>query len=261
MQRIGSSSIRKCIYTVLNSYILKRFGLKLSRNIGEDPVAVMKRLLGNYAVRHVIDGGAYRGDFSMQMAEAFPLANVYAFEPQKTSYTLLCKTTERISRVKTYNCALSSDSGKAAFHTNISPLTSSLSNTSEEGLHYFREYNQPDTVEEVEATSLFDFLSREKVPVVDILKLDLQGHELQALKGMAESISSVKVIFVEVQFIKIYQDARLFSELDTYLRSKRFAFYNFFGLVRSPLDGRLLYGDAIFFNREHISLSESPPDA
>jgi len=249
--------IKEFVYLVVNTYLLKPFGLKLIRNIGEDPVDVMKRLLGDYEVGHVIDGGAYQGDFSLQIAKAFPFATIYAFEPQNESYALVSDATSNIPRIKTYNCALSSNSGKFIFHTNISPLTSSLSNTSEEGLRYFQEYNQPSGEEEVQVTSLFDFLSAEKIPTIDILKLDLQGHELQAIKGMVEFISSVKLIFIEVEFIEIYQDAPLFSEVETYLREKGFVFYNFFGLVRSPRDGRLLYGDAIFFNREHISISKS----
>jgi len=253
--------IKNFIYLVVNGWILKPFGLKLSFSIGDDPVDVMKRLLGDYQVRHIVDGGAYRGDFSLQMAEVFPNATIYAFEPQKASYELLSGNTGKISRIKRYNCALSSNSGKSVFHTNVSPLTSSLSNTSEEGLRYFQEYNQPSGEEEVQVTSLSDFLSVEKIPAIDILKLDLQGHELQAIKGMAEFISSVKLIFIEVQFIKIYENATLFSEVETYLREKGFIFYNFLGLVRSPIDGRLLYGDAIFVNRKYISQSNSKDTA
>jgi hypothetical protein len=128
-------------------------------------------------------------------------------------------------------------------------------------LHYFQAFNQPDGVEEVDMISLFDFLSGEKVQVVDILKLDLQGHELQAIKGMAGFLSSVKLIFIEVQFLEIYQGTPLFSDVETYLRGKGFVFYQFFGLVRSPKDGRLLYGDAIFFNRKYSSRSNSKDTA
>jgi FkbM family methyltransferase len=257
MRKIRDSFLNKFIYKVVNTYILKLFGLKLSRNIGDDFVDVMKWLLGEYEVGHIIDGGAYRGDFSLQMAAAFPFATIYAFEPQKKSYALLCNVTREIPRIKTYNCALSSHSGKSVLHTNISPLTSSLSNTSEDGLHYFQDYLQPEGSEQVEVTSLSDFLSNEKVPGVDILKLDLQGHELQTIKGMDGFVGSVKLIFVEVQFLEIYQGTPLFSEVETYLRTKGFVFYQFFGLVRSPIDGRLLSGDAIFFNRKHVSLSKS----
>lgn len=249
------SKAKKLIYMAVNSYILKPFGLRLSLNIGSDTVEIMKRLLVDYEVCHIIDGGAYRGDFSLQMAKAFSLATIYAFEPKKASYGLLSKNTAKMSRVKTYNYALSSSSGKSVLQTNVSPLTSSLSDTSEEGLHYFKEYNQADGTEEVETTSLFDFLSSREISDIDLLKLDLQGHELQAIKGLAEFIGSVKLIFLEVQFLEIYRDTPLFSEVETHLRSKGFVFYQFTGLVRSPMDGRLLYGDAIFFNKKYISLS------
>ena len=249
--------IKNFIYIVINTWILKPFGLKLSFSIGDDPVDVMKRLLGDYQVRYIVDGGAYRGDFSLQMAETFPDATIYAFEPQKTSYALLSGNTGKMPRIQRYNCAISSCSGKSILHTNSSPLTSSLSKTSEDGLRYFPGHLKPEGTEEVEMTSLSDFLSSHNVPAVDILKLDLQGHELEAIKGTAEFISTVKLIFAEVQFIENYQDTPLFSDIEIHLRSKGFAFYQFFGLVRSPIDGRLLYGDAIFVNRKYISQSKN----
>jgi FkbM family methyltransferase len=249
--------IKKIIYLVINTYLLKRVGLKLSRNIGSNPVDDMKRLLGDYKVRHIVDGGAYRGDFSIEIAKVFPDATVYAFEPQKESYGLLSNATRKVSGIKIYNCALSSKSGKSILHTNVSPLTSSLSNVSKDGLHYFQGYTNPEGIEEVEVTSLADFLSGENIPRVDILKLDLQGHELQAIKGMAEFIKTVKLIFIEVQFLEIYQGTPLFSEVETFLRSKGFVFYQFYGLVRSQINGRLLYGDAIFINQMNCSLLKS----
>ncbi len=247
--------IRTLIYVIINTYILKLFGLKLSRNIGDDYVDAVKRLLSDYEVRHIVDGGACRGGFSLEIAAAFPFATVYAFEPQKQSYNLLANATRNVSRIKTYNHALSSYSGISVLHTNVFPQSSSLSITSKDGLYYFQGYTQPEGIEEVEVTSLSDFLSDVNVPSVDILKLDVQGHELQVLDGMAGLISSVKLIFIEVPFIEIYQSTPLFSDVEIYLRAKGFVFYQFFGLVRSPIDGRLLYGDAIFINRKYISLS------
>ena len=53
--------------------------------------------------------------------------------------------------------------------------------------------------------------------------------------------------------MELYDGAPLFSEIEVYLRTRGLAFYRFYDLVRSPNDGRLLYGDAMFARPEIIS--------
>ena len=55
-----------------------------------------------------------------------------------------------------------------------------------------------------------------------------------------------------MQFVELYEGTPLFSEVESYLRNRGLAFFQFFDLVRSPKDGRLLYGDAMFVRAEII---------
>jgi len=245
---------KQFLYSVINGFILKSFNLKLSNSIGSDPINDMKQLLNNCEVTHIIDGGAYKGSFSFEISKIYPSSNIYAFEPSHGSYTLLSNATSSNSMIKIFNYALGSKTGKQEFHTNASSLTSSLHKSTKEGLKYFRGYIDPNGVEPVDVITLFDFLTREKIPSIDILKLDLQGHELNALHGMGEQLGAVKLIYIEVEFSRIYQDQPLFSDIDKFLQEKGFFLYQFYNFVRSPGDGRLLFGDAIFLNSNYVSL-------
>ena len=134
-------------------------------------------------------------------------------------------------------------------------MTNSLLENTAEALSYFSGFNDAVGVESVNVTSLADFMKRESVKEIDLLKLDLQGGELSALIGLHEQILNVKAIFLEVQFLQLYKSGCLFREIDEYLQDQGFAFFQFYSLVRSPHNGRLLYGDALFLNTNYFELN------
>jgi FkbM family methyltransferase len=249
-----NKSVKHYINVIINDLLLKPFRLRLSYRTGSNPTDDIKRLLKNHMVHHIVDGGAYIGTFSLDIAEVFPLATVYAFEPSHQSYELLVKNTAANHRIKPSRFALGAEPGKHIFYTNASPLTNSLSKTSIETLKYFQGFNDLQGQDEAEVITLQEFLAKEQVHCVDLMKLDLQGHELQAIKGLGGMLNSIKLVYIEIEFLRIYENTPLFSEVESFLREKGFFFYQFYGLVRSPDDGRLLYGDAIFLNSNFITL-------
>ncbi len=239
---------------VINRMILRPFGLKVSYRIGGNALEDMKALLSGHEVRYIVDGGAYRGDFSLGILSVFPTATVFAFEPQFASWSLLCEAAGVNPQIKVFRQALGSHCGEAVLHINKYPLTSSLSPSSAEGLKYFEGFVQPTGTEMVEVVTLRELAAKESLSCFDILKLDLQGYELEALRGLGDLVETVKLIFTEVEYVPLYEGCPLFSEIDQYLRRHDFCLYQLYGLVRSPIDGRLLYGDAVFVNERHISL-------
>ncbi len=66
----------------------------------------------------------------------------------------------------------------------------------------------------------------------DYLNVDVQGAELDVLKGGVNVISDVMVIHSEVEFVPMYINQPLFSGVDQFLRKHGFLFYNFY-LMRS----------------------------
>lgn len=92
----------------------------------------------------------------------------------------------------------------------------------------------------------------------EFLKIDTQGTEYEILQGSLKTLSEETVAVVaEVAFCELYQDQKLFSEVETLMRQQGFSFYGFTTLhTRSKkyLDKRstatrerLIYTDAIFF--------------
>jgi FkbM family methyltransferase len=92
---------------------------------------------------------------------------------------------------------------------------------------------------------------------IDFLKLDIQGFELAALRGATRALEHVAMIQTEAEFVPLYRDQPLFSDIDIFLRGHGFDFLDFHTLARrSPVvpSGRLrnehlLWSDAVFAAR------------
>jgi FkbM family methyltransferase len=79
---------------------------------------------------------------------------------------------------------------------------------------------------------------------VTLLNLDIQGAELQALRGAGRALEKVKAIYTEVNFEEVYKDCALIAELDAYLRE--FGFKRV--LTFQTKDG---WGDALYLHNNY----------
>lgn len=85
-------------------------------------------------------------------------------------------------------------------------------------------------------------LTIENYPFVNI---DLQGLELQALKGMGELLHQIKYIYVEVNDMELYKTGALYPELKQYLSTFGFT------MKEKVMCGNTGWGDALFI-RENL---------
>lgn len=149
------------------------------------------------------------------------------------------------------------DGGIHTFHVNEPDATSSLLPFNREVTERLLELSTLRTVRTEPATTmtLDDELAREHK--VDMLKLDIQGFELTALRHAMSVLQRTLVVHCEVSFAEIYQGQDLFSEVEQHLRRSGFYLVDLSTLCRYPLTGTpfpasrdwLGWGDAVFFRR------------
>tara|TARA_R110002050_G_scaffold7274_4_gene28448 strand:+ start:3748 stop:4380 length:633 start_codon:yes stop_codon:yes gene_type:complete len=103
----------------------------------------------------------------------------------------------------------------------------------------YEQYEQ--SIVEVDAVRLDDWWKDNQTENIDLICMDIQGSELEALKGMGDLLKNVKYIITECQYKRLYKDTPLVDDLDEYLSS--------FGFVcREIQDANDWFGDAIFIN-------------
>jgi len=106
----------------------------------------------------------------------------------------------------------------------------------------------------------------------DFLKIDVQGSELDVLKGAKRVLGDTLVAEIEVEFIPIYKNQPLFAEVDSFMRKQGFLFHKFVdvagrGYKPFAVDGnrakpvsQMLWADAIYI-RDFSYLNELDSDS
>ncbi len=83
----------------------------------------------------------------------------------------------------------------------------------------------------------------------EFLKIDVQGYELEVLKGAERSLSGMSAILAEINLIDIHENVPLLAEIVQWLDARDWVVYDICGLSRRPLDQALWQSDFIFVPR------------
>lgn len=223
------------------------YDLRHYRPLARDPFVAQKQLLAGHKCRSIFDVGAYQGDVAAKYATIFPEATIYAFEPFTPSYEVLVNRFQINSRFQLVNAAVSSQTGESTFHVNLNPATNSLLATGK-GCAVAEAITTNNI--SVRTLSLDDFCESHQLSSPDILKFDIQGNELEALRGARKTlhINGPLLIYTEVLFTSLYENCAQFCDLMRFLKDFDYELFNLYSLFHSP-DGRLEFGDALFVSK------------
>ncbi len=232
--------------------LLHRFGWQISRHNPvktEDNVyEIEKRLLRNPKSPVIFDVGAWVGKTVKAHLSVFPDATVHAFEPFPSSFDQLQNAFADNGSVQAQQFAMSNVVGEATFYSNNIETTNSLlaSESTETSDDFFRDTKETITVQ---TTTLDEYCAQNDVASIDLLKLDIQGGELNALKGATQLLQAkaISLIYCEVEFIEHYKDNPLYHDVASFLEGYGYSFYNFYGAVTDE-HGELSWADALFYS-------------
>jgi len=156
------------------------------------------------------------------------------------------------------------DGEEYLFHINDPDSTSSLLpfntgiTSSLFGLHELKTLK----TESVRTDTLDELL--DSIESIDLLKLDLQGFELNALQNAQKILSKTLIIHCQISFVEIYKGQSPFSDVDRFLRSHGFQFIDFHYECRYPFltnalvqtKDQLGWGDAIYIKEDGLKNTE-----
>lgn len=227
---------------------ISHFQRRIER-LNKNPFRDMLRFLPRDQAKVIIDGGAYHGKVAGKFLRTFRKASVYAFEPQRESFQILQENAKRNPRLHPIHSAISSSTGEKTFFVSQAPYMSALSPGSTLGLRSYPNQMTMIDKRQVSTITLDEWAARENLTGVEIIKLDLQGHETEALKGAHGLLkTSVQLIFTEVEFGPIYDKNSFFSDVEKLLKDYGFKLFQLYDLY-TTLEGQLVAGDALFVRR------------
>jgi FkbM family methyltransferase len=190
-----------------------------------------------------IDAGSYRGDWTREFWAVFPQVPVLMVEPQPLPQPQLRHLAASVAGSEVIAAALTDRIGSAtlALHESNSGLRVGPSPTEETIL--------------VPCTTLAAILQERERFAPNLLKLDLQGHELKALRGAGDQLSRFEVIICELSLIPIGA-VPIFAEMQRFFEEQGYRLYDVLPQYDRPLDGALWQLDA-FYVRSYSDLIAS----
>ena len=222
--------------------LLRRFGYEIRKSgEGQSLIRILlhAKKLG-FKPRTVIDVGAAWGAWSRTCATVFPDARYVLVEPLVEYHESLEKAIKElpVGAVLVSSVATSAP-GIVTFH--VHPDL--------EGSSVYREGDDPQingAPRELPATTLDAIAHEHHLEGPCLLKLDVQGAELDVLRGAVELLQNTEYVILETSLFSAYNDVPLLHEVIGFMAERGFVPYDILGLLYRPLDGALCQVDVCF---------------
>lgn len=214
---------------------------------------IFSRFYAHEAPLCIVDAGAHIGNSVASFLDLFPRATIHAFEPAPENYKQLASRFAGHPSVKTYQAALGPQGGTVRLHLNNYDATHSVIPIAPDEISHWADTSDITSIGSVEVpqVALDDFLAAQKLPHLDILKLDIQGGELAALRGANAALAGHRIasVFSEVEFRALYAGQPLAWDLHRFFAGHGYEFINF--IYPKVTDAGLLsWADAVYVNRQ-----------
>ncbi|NNT71051.1 FkbM family methyltransferase [Flavobacterium sp. IMCC34852] len=170
---------------------------------------------------YIIDVGANSGQFSKVASYHFPKAKMDVFEPLPNLFPRIKKMFDNNPNINTHNIALGNELGTIKFNQNEFGHISSILEISDENIHYPKGNGLDQIDVQIKTLDSFSF-SQKANKGIALLKLDVQGYELEVLKGGENTLQHIDYILLEANLEQLYVNQPSFTEVNSYLNSKGF---------------------------------------
>jgi len=145
--------------------------------------------------RLLVDIGGNRGAYAQEFLKRFPGSTVHIFEPSSYNINILNSLFSSASGVNVVGSALSDKSGELTLYAD--KPGSGMGSLSKRRLdHYGIELNEEEVVPVLRFDEYWKQFSS-TFPVIDYVKIDVEGHELSVLEGFGDFLQQVKLVQFE----------------------------------------------------------------
>lgn len=200
----------------------------------------------------VVDLGANRGQFALAARHCYPAAAVYSFEPLPEPAGVFQRVFAGDRRTQLFQTAIGPSSGAATIHVSERDDSSSLLPITDTQTRIF-----PGTaearMETIRVGALDEFLKPEQIRPPALLKLDVQGFELSALRGCEALLGRFAQVYVECSFVELYAGQALADEVIAWLRERGFMLRGVYNMAYAA-DGSAVQADFLFVSMESDSI-------
>jgi FkbM family methyltransferase len=230
--------------------VLRTYGIELTKfNPNNSNDALLLKCLNHFNIEFVIDVGANIGQYGNSIRQAGYKNHIISFEPISSVYKVLKSNIDSDKRWEAHNFGIGKGNEETIINVSKNLASSSILNVTEASTNA-EPLSGFESKEIIQIISLDEFFENKGIKDNIYLKIDVQGYELEVLKGCQKMISQISVIQIEMSFIELYNDGPLFKDILEKMEYFGFEIYSIIPDFRDPVTGRLLQADGIFVNKK-----------
>jgi FkbM family methyltransferase len=188
----------------------------------------------------ILDVGANQAEWSRMAKSIFPKANCFLIEPQVEMKLFLEKFCEDFP-------------GSAWFLAGAGAAPSHLTQTIWDDLAgssflpgESEELKRLGKQRIVQIITIDSLLDNKEITMPQLVKLDVQGFELEVLRGGQKLFGHTEVFILEISLFKFIEKMPIFHEVISFMSERGYLAYDFPGFLRRPYDGALAQVDICF---------------
>ena len=194
----------------------------------------------NMNINGVVHIGAHYGEEIQEYVDN-GIQKITVFEPLSLNFDILSKRLQNVNAdIQGYQVALGSEKGSATMYLSSNEAQSSSILKPKEHLEH-HPYVTFDGTEEVEVDILDDY----DVSNANFMNIDVQGYELEVLKGGKKTLEHIDYVYCEVNRGEMYENNAMIDEVDEYLGS-----YGFERVETHWPETWYKWGDALYIKKK-----------
>jgi len=184
----------------------------------------------------ILDIGACEGEDSLRYHSIFPRTRILAFEPLPKNAEIIRQALshEMADSFEFYQCAIGGEDGRGKLHVSAGRPENAASDKWDYGnksssllspaplmsrFHAWLKFEQTVTVDVLSLATVFDICG---LDVVDFVHLDVQGAELEILRGAGDLVRKVRSVWLEVSDHALYNGQPTSKEVEVFMKSAGF---------------------------------------
>jgi len=218
--------------SVLKKALIKASGNRFIQSVLEKNVQVSEGLMGigsgggvlssgEQAIFYVLkqrfntpycifDIGSNKGQFLQLILDNITVEDfsIHCFEPGYETFKILVASSKEDKRIRLNNIGIGKEKGAAVLHFNS--VGSGLASLTKRRLDHFGIYFNKS--EKVVVSTIDDYCSENAIKHIHLLKIDIEGHELDALAGARRMFDKKSIDIVTFEFGGCNIDTRTFFQ-------------------------------------------------